>query len=153
MTRERLLSIVFSYCLILGALILSFLAFSYKWFDTNLLIGLVGSLLGLFQVALALHIYWLQNFSNEELDAIVLVFKTDGGKEVIKMLMEHDSISLTTISSNTSIPRTSTSNALHALEEGKVIFSKPIFSSGSYVRVYSLNPKFKRVAARFRSAM
>jgi DNA-binding transcriptional ArsR family regulator len=153
MTSRRLFFLIFSYCVIVGALVLTSLAFSFGWFDVSLLIGLVGSFLGLFQVALALHIYWLQNFSNEELEAIVLVFKTNGGKEVIKTLMEHDPVSLTTISSKMSIPETTISNALFALEEGNVTFSKPEFSSGSYVRVYSLNPKLRRISARFRSAM
>jgi len=128
-------------------------ACAFGFITVDLLVGLVGSILAVFQIVLALHAHWLQSISNEELNAIGEVFNTNGGKNVIKQLLGHPHIPAAAIVSSCNVPMPTAFNAIQALEEKGIVLSKLSFSLGTYQRVYSLNPTFKRIVRKFRFAL
>lgn len=119
----------------------------------NLFVATAGLILGSLQIVLAVHILWWQNFSEEELKAIIEIFKTVGGKDVIRVLCNYGSVTYSDIFNVIGGSRTTISSALLVLENEKIILSKPLFSSRTYTRLYSLNPNYRRIVEKFRPAL
>jgi predicted transcriptional regulator len=87
------------------------------------------------------------------LNAIVFIFATIGGKEVISFLSQHKSASSTDISGTSTLSKATISFGLYTLEEKGIVISKPLFNSGRYIRMYRLNPKCRRIVEKFKSAL
>jgi DNA-binding transcriptional ArsR family regulator len=158
LTKPKAVLLAFLYSVCAIGLIVTVWSFVHELVKVDLLVGFTGLFLAIFQINLAFHVYWVQEVSNKEWEAIEEIFKTNGGKEVAKELLEHDSVSLMTIalsasSHNSIMTITTISNAINALEEKKIVTSKPCFSSGTYERVYSLNSKYKRIVKKLSFAL
>lgn len=119
----------------------------------NIFVSTTGLILGFLQIVLTVHILWWQNFSEEELKAIIEIFKTVGGKNVVRVLYDYGAVVYSDMVNIIGGPRTTISSALLVLEKEKIILSKPLFSSQTYTRLYSLNPKYRRIVEKFRPAL
>lgn len=152
MDKEKKRFLVLSYCTIVVVVLLSASLHVSKFIDLSLFVGLTGSFLALFQIVLAFHIYWKQNISDEEVKAIVHIMKTQGAKEIAKLMCNFGSLSLKTMYHELGGSKTKLSNTLYALEDIKIIISRPFYTSGKYTRIYLLNPKFRRIVEKFKQA-
>lgn len=150
MDRARKWLLLVSYCIVGFAVVLSVTFHTLKLIDLTFFASLIGSFLGLFQIIQAFHIYWKQSISDEEVKAIVHILNISGAKEIVRLLCDHGSLSLKTMHNNFRGSKTTLSNALFALEDKRIITTKPYFDTAEYVRMYRLNPRFKRIVERFR---
>ena len=152
MDRARKWFLIASYCTVALAIFLIVAIYTFRLVDLGLFVSLTGSLLALFQIIQAFHIYWKQNVSDEEVKAIMHILSIPGAKEVAKLLCDHDSLSFEAMHKSFHGSKTALANALFALEDKKIIRTRPYFDTAGYIRLFRLNPKFKRIVERFRLA-